>query len=471
MRTVARKRFCNGIASLLFVGALGVSAFYTQPANAATLFTESFTGVSTPVNAWLSGGDISSEKACLTAATTSAVGSIPACTGGPFDAAGSGYLRLTNNTTFQSGFAIYDTPISSSAGLDVAFDMLQYGGTGADGISFFLIDGSANPTVPGSYGGSLGYSSDTVSSGAGIVGGYVGVGFDVFGNFSDPNYGTGGPGMAPNSIVIRGSEASGYQYISGVAASGSLSGTTRVDSVRNVRVIITTDGLMSVFVDYGSGYVSELTDVDLAAVNGSTMPATFKFGFAASTGAQTNNHEIQMLEVQSVQPDLSMSISHTENGDITKGALKPFYINVTNDADAADTTDPTTVTLTFPDAILPKYLINTGDGWSCTFTGQTVSCTNNNNLAAGSSFPPIQIMTEIVSDATSPVIITGNVSVNGNANPNPTASHNVVIVAASASTPGAPNTGIGQTSQSTPIVASFLGVGLLGLAVRRIRQQ
>ena len=58
---------------------------------------------------------------------------------------------------------------------------------GADGISFFLIDGTATPTKAGGFGGSLGYAQNTSPPAPtipGIVGGYLGVGLDEFGNYS-----------------------------------------------------------------------------------------------------------------------------------------------------------------------------------------------------------------------------------------------------------------------------------------------
>src|SRR4051812_33185118 len=57
-------------------------------ASAFTVFLgETFTGASTPVGQWTSGGGSApgSGFACLTAASTSAPGSIPACPSGPLD--------------------------------------------------------------------------------------------------------------------------------------------------------------------------------------------------------------------------------------------------------------------------------------------------------------------------------------------------------------------------------------------------
>ena len=76
----------------------------------------------------------------------------------------------------------------------MVFRQFQYGGTGADGIGFFLVDGSTNLTATGANGGSLGYAQKDGSQ-PGIRGGYIGVGFDSFGNYyNDGEYrGTGCP--------------------------------------------------------------------------------------------------------------------------------------------------------------------------------------------------------------------------------------------------------------------------------------
>ena len=69
----------------------------------------------------------------------------------------------------------------------MTFNSYQYGGTGADGIAFVLaaVD-PANPVLPsviGQSGGALGYSAQN-SNNNGLSYGYLGVGFDAYGNFS-----------------------------------------------------------------------------------------------------------------------------------------------------------------------------------------------------------------------------------------------------------------------------------------------
>ena len=132
--------------------------------------------------------------------------------------AGFGALRLTNGDTTkggsngdnQTGAVVSNFTFPSNQGLQVTFTTVTYGGdgdngTGADGISFFLADGSKSPSV-GGLGGSLGYScSNTNSQYEGVVGGYLGVGIDEYGNFSNPGDNTAtGPGFKAGRISVRG---------------------------------------------------------------------------------------------------------------------------------------------------------------------------------------------------------------------------------------------------------------------------
>lgn len=65
---------------------------------------------------------------------------------------------------------------------------------------------TATALATGSFGGSLGYScSNTNSPYPGLLGGYVGVGMDEYGNFSNPGDNTAtGPGAGPSRVSVRG---------------------------------------------------------------------------------------------------------------------------------------------------------------------------------------------------------------------------------------------------------------------------
>jgi uncharacterized repeat protein (TIGR01451 family) len=387
------KRAIRVFVAVTLLASIAVPLLHLRSAYADNLLTEPLDG-STLSGSWLSGGDPTS--ACLTASNTSS-GGIPGCDpSDPIDTNGNGALRLTSNASSQAGFVINQTPVSTTNGLQISFNMYQYDGTGADGIAFFLINGADSPTQPGAFGGGLGYSSDNVGD-AGLVGGYVGVGFDVFGNFSNPAYGTGGPGAHANSITVRGSQATGYQFVTTTPAAYSLadnSATTRSAAMRHVIISISTNNIMTVYVDYenGQGPIEEVSDINLNTINGAdSLPASLKFGFSASTGGSNDIHEISDLNVDTLSPNVSTTA--TQNGTLTQGQMGQYTLAVSNDAGAEPTTGNITVSDTLPAGMAPTSA--SGIGWSCTISGQTISCTRPGSgadaLAPGGSEPSITV--------------------------------------------------------------------------------
>lgn len=203
---------------------------------AQLVITDNFTGGSSAFNWRALNG------ACLTAGD--GTGTIPACQGLSYytsrgsllvggvsgrlpDPLGRGALRLTNGDTGtgsngdnQTGAVVSNFTFPTNQGLQVTFTTVTYGGdrlngTGADGITFFLMDG-ANPPSVGALGGSLGYSC---SNGNGVFdgvnGGYIGLGIDEYGNFSNPGDNTDtGPGFWPGRISLRGAGDTNWASLS-----------------------------------------------------------------------------------------------------------------------------------------------------------------------------------------------------------------------------------------------------------------
>lgn len=163
------------------------------------------------------------------------------------DSSGYGVLRLTNgasssmsstNGNNQTGALILANSFPGNAGLNITFNTYTWGGngfgnssgagSGADGIAFFLLDASkyastgtgANTVYTvkqtGANGGSLGYncaaakySGPGSTGGDGIIGAYLGLGIDEYGNFVNSGdngnaYDVNSPGALPNTVGIRG---------------------------------------------------------------------------------------------------------------------------------------------------------------------------------------------------------------------------------------------------------------------------
>ena len=122
------------------------------------------------------------------------------------DPIGSGWLRLTSAQRDQAGFVYINKDLPSTLGVLIDFEYKTWrdvdqlvGQPGGDGFAMFLFDALV-PFRIGGFGGSLGYAPNTGNA-EGLAGGYIGIGFDEYGNFSNPTQGrVGGPGVQCNAI-------------------------------------------------------------------------------------------------------------------------------------------------------------------------------------------------------------------------------------------------------------------------------
>ena len=108
-------------------------------ASAQSTFQETFTGTS--AYGWHFGG-------------TGYTPNLTAASG--VDSVGDGWLRLTDNGNNRSTYALLDTEIFSvNAQIQIEMEYAFYNGSGADGITFFLVDGSTtvDSFEAGAYGG------------------------------------------------------------------------------------------------------------------------------------------------------------------------------------------------------------------------------------------------------------------------------------------------------------------------------
>ncbi|MGI4886040.1 MAG: Ig-like domain-containing protein [Janthinobacterium lividum] len=254
------------------------------------------------------------------------------------DPAGAGYLRLTPATTNQSGFAIDQAAFPAPQGFSISFEFFAYGGNGADGFSVFLVDAdqtSAASFTPGASGGSLGYAQKTIAPVSdGVPFGYIGIGIDEFGNYSNGTEGRVGgintPNLTPNAVALRGAgngrSSTDYPYLAGSPALPfSLDvPTARAQAgsadYRRVYIdVVPTNGTYRITVRIQHGAALE------TAVRNFVVPApppNLRIGFAGSTGGSTNVHEIRKLTVQQL-PFLSDDVAATNYN-------QPVSINVLN---------------------------------------------------------------------------------------------------------------------------------------------
>lgn len=366
---------------------------------------------------------VSLNGACLTAGTYSATStsSIPGCSGLPYysgktqvggvsgrlpDPVGQGALRLSNGDTVkdgsngnnQTGAVVSNFTFPSGQGLQVTFTSVTYGGnayntTGADGMVFFLMDGARSPNV-GAYGGSLGYScSNNKDAADGVLGGYIGLGIDEFGNFSNPEDTTAsGPGFTPRSIVLRGGGNITWAWLNANYPSlypSGLSASSRSAAVRNTcrtgylwnyntwfpaqtstpvrsypliraqtlpasqpianqqaiaspvrgnaipitySLRLTQSGLLSLSYSYNGGAATPvLTDQAITASNGA-LPSNFRFGFSAGTGGGSNVHEITCFKAEQIATSSSSGSVNAQQASRVQAGTQVYlaYYHPTN---------------------------------------------------------------------------------------------------------------------------------------------
>ncbi|KQQ05908.1 MULTISPECIES: DUF7507 domain-containing protein [unclassified Rathayibacter] len=353
----------------------------TRAEAATVLLQESFGGTSVPDPAWQA-----LDSACITRATAappSGASNLGVCANreqAPRADFATGFLQLTDTRNNAKGGAVFNRPIPATGGLDVQFDQYQYqallGLQGADGIGFFLTDGSRSLTAAGAPGGSLGYGQSTAVPG--VNGGYLGIGLDVYGNFSfdDGGLGAGCPtnsatgARVQNRIVARGpgQGTANYCYIARSSAISlrptlnlASTGTPGTDVGRTIRVTISPDAKPVVTVYYGSS--AGLPAASLTQVMQFTMatnaPPTFKLGFTASTGGSSDTHLIRNVSVSSITnlDDVTLvkqiDRTTTQPAAYTEGSVIPYQFVVTNGSvngtlSGVAVSDPKVPTVTCP---------------------------------------------------------------------------------------------------------------------------
>ena len=473
---------------------LAACALHGIAARANVNVEEDFTGTTTQ-NPWYF-----FNGACLTASTASTTaapgpGTPPGCTADTYynenlvggyngttgttqtlpDPVGDGALRFTNGCLYdgncnnggkaQNGAIVSADTFSTNQGLDITFKTVTYrgdsggaNGDGADGMSFFLIDASQwlPDTDPiGSWGGSLGYScSNSNPDYHGMIGAYLGLGIDEYGNFlngtsntlnenslwtSGDNTASGG-GYEPNRIGMRGAGSIAYPWLNqnypddypsslsssnqeaavqATCASGyvwnysdpsnayrtstpvmdypaipnayevisskiadeySSGGYSRQKATPiTYHLKITSSGLLSLWYSYNGGsWIGVLENQNITNSNG-PLPDALRFGFAGSTGGDSNIHELLCFKATPATQSLSSStVNQEESSRVEDGSQAYFsYYNPsdwTGDLTAYELLTNSTGALTIASAAnwdASCVLTGVASGSTCPSTGQS----------------------------------------------------------------------------------------------------
>ncbi|HEY6922165.1 MAG TPA: hypothetical protein VI653_01760 [Steroidobacteraceae bacterium] len=285
-------------------------AAFASTANAQFKLQEAFQGTTAP-------GWTLTDAAVLTAPS--------------IDTAGSGWLRLTPTVNNAKGLAL-NSAFSFAGNLPVVveFNYVSWGGTGADGMALFLYDSStATPMAGALTGGGLGY--------CGGAGGYLAIGLDEYGNFSNPadkcTPASGGPGRTPEALVIRGPESSTNAWVTTTLISGGIDNPHAVSRPSPKTVLLTLTPAVVPAIGYtitaqfqsASGQPFQTLFSNVAFPY--PPPASVSVGFSGSTGGSTNTHELQGL-IAATPDDLQVTTSGPAS--VLQGSAVTYTVVVTN---------------------------------------------------------------------------------------------------------------------------------------------
>lgn len=305
----------------------------------------------------------------------------------------SGRLRMTRNIGNQATSATYQRLFPAANNLvEVTFRYYAWSpqtGTGGDGLAVILSDATVTPQ-PGSFGGALGYAQRDNGT-PGFAGGWLGVGLDEYGNFSNPNEGkVGGPGARAQAIAIRGGVGSSYRYLAGTTANISprvdVRGTSSAQPGHLYRLRIDSRvagrSMVSLDRNTGSGFSTLVAPFDAMATAGQEqVPADFLLSLTGSTGGANNNHELDDIQICALRSNpIGVQIDHFQLDHSGQPlTCNPETVTVKACADAACNTlitDPVTATL----SLTPTSASN---GWiggnTVTFSGGSTKVQLRNN--------------------------------------------------------------------------------------------
>ncbi|MDR5015978.1 MSHA biogenesis protein MshQ [Aeromonas veronii] len=306
----------------------------------------------------------------------------------------SGRLRMTRNIGNQATSATYQRLFPAANNLvEVTFRYYAWSptwfNTGGDGLAVILSDATVTPQ-PGSFGGALGYAQRDNGT-PGFAGGWLGVGLDEYGNFSNGNEGkVGGPGFRAQAIAIRGGVGSSYRYLAGTAANLNpkidVSGTSSAQPGHLYRLRIDSRvagrSMVSLDRDSGLGFSNLVAPFNAMATAGQEqVPADFLLSLTGSTGGANNNHELDDIQICALRSNpVGVQIDHFQLDHSGQPlTCNPETVTVKACADAACNTlitDPVTATL----SLTPTSVSN---GWiggnTVTFSGGSTTVQLRNN--------------------------------------------------------------------------------------------
>lgn len=284
----------------------------------------------------------------------------------------------------------------------------------------------------GGGGGSNNYYQDSQDSSGGAGGGIIFIRADSLSGsatltangetaYTGTSSNAGGGGGAGGTIVVV--TANGGETGLTLQANGGAGGDNEGCTACGTQTFL--EGRIGPGAGGGGGavYTSSVSGLPAISVaggaNGLTMdttPTPVRYGATpGASGISVTNATLAQVtgtrsEAICTHADLTVSKTHG-GGNLTRGTNATYTIQVSNISPLGPTSGLVTVNDTFPAGLTPTSY--TATGWTCSISGQTVSCTNSNVLAANSSYPAITITAAVLQTAPATLVNTAMVSGGG----------------------------------------------------------
>ena len=248
------------------------------------------------------------------------------------------YLQLTNASSagYEAGLAYYPTAVSG-VGVTATFDALLENGTGADGLTFALLNAASGPPVLGVDGGGLGFSGNT-----GIA-----VALDTYKNPQNPSANfvgvATGAGPQPDTLTW-GATSTNVPKLH--------------DSSSPIQVVATTTA---------AGVTVSVNGVQVLSWIG-TVPKSAYLAFTGGDGGFTDLHAVENVTIttggtSSGPGVLSLSSTSVPFGNVTVGARSTSSFVVSNTGAAAQKVTAVTLPVApfgAPTPLMVGTIINPG---------------------------------------------------------------------------------------------------------------
>ncbi|HKR02976.1 MAG TPA: isopeptide-forming domain-containing fimbrial protein [Pyrinomonadaceae bacterium] len=215
----------------------------------------------------------------------------------------------------------------------------------------------------------------------------------------------------------------------------------------------------------GSSYAALTINVNVSA----TASASVTNSVSVSVGGETNTGNNSATDPTTITQLADLTITKSHSGNFTRGSTGTYTITVTNSGAAATNGSLVTVTDTLPAGLTPTPW--SSNGWSCSISTQTVTCTRSTVLNAGASYPTISIPVNVEQSAASSLTNTASVSGGGQVNTaNDSSSDPTTIISSSdlslTKVTNSSGTGVGSSAVFTITVTNTGPSDATGVAVR-----